>query len=59
MNSFDELCTKIYQDIDTKEIRSRSRTEQEQLRFNYAVRYQLIKLWKNTIPSGLCVGCKY
>ena len=46
MNSFDELCTKISQDIDTKEIRSRSRTEQEQIRFNYAVRHQLIELWK-------------
>ena len=31
MNSFDELCTKISQDIDAKEIRSRSRTEQEQI----------------------------
>ena len=46
MNSFDELCTKISQDINTKEIRSRSRTEQEQIRFNYAVRHQLIELWK-------------
>ena len=46
MNSFDELCTKISQDIDTREIRSRSRTEQEQIRFNYAVRHQLIELWK-------------
>ena len=46
MNSFDELCTKISQDIDTKEVRSRSRTEQEQIRFNYAVRTQLIELWK-------------
>ena len=46
MDSFDELCTKISQDIDTKEIRSRSRTEQEQIRFNYAVRHQLIELWK-------------
>jgi len=46
MNSFDELCTKISQDIDTKEVRSRSRTEQEQIRFNYAVRHQLIELWK-------------
>jgi hypothetical protein len=31
MNSFEELCTKISQDIDAKEIRSRSRTEQEQI----------------------------
>ena len=46
MNSFDELCTKISQDIDTNEVRSRSRTEQEQMRFNYAVRTQLIELWK-------------
>ena len=46
MNSFEELCTKISQDIDAKEIRSRSRTEQEQIRFNYAVRHQLIELWK-------------
>ena len=49
MNSFEELCTKISQDIDSLEIRSRSRTEQVQIRFNYAVRHQLIELWKNTI----------
>ena len=46
MNSFEELCQKICQDIDSIEIRSRSRTEQEQIRFNYAVRHQLIELWK-------------
>ena len=46
MNSFEELCNKISQDIDTKEIRSRSRTEQEQIRFNYAVTRQLTELWK-------------
>ena len=44
MNSFEELCTKISKDIDNKEIRSRSRTEQAQIRFNYAVRNQLIEL---------------
>ena len=46
MNSFDELCKKISQDIDAKEIRSHSRTEQEQIRFNYAVTRQLTELWK-------------
>ena len=46
MNSFEALCIKISQDIDNKEIRSRSRTEQEQIRFNYAVKHQLIELWK-------------
>jgi hypothetical protein len=37
MNSFEELCKKISQDIDAKDIISRSRNEQEQIRFNYAV----------------------
>ena len=46
MNSFEQLCQKLSQDIDSIEIRSRSRTEQEQIRFNYALRYQLIELWK-------------
>ena len=46
MNSFDELCKKISQDIDAKEIKSRSRTEQEQNRLNYAVTRQLTELWK-------------
>ena len=46
MHSFNELCKKISHDIDSKDIRSRSRTEKEQIRFDYAVTYQLIKLWK-------------
>ena len=46
LNAFDELCNKISKDIDLKETRSRARTEQEQIRFNYAVRFLLIDLWK-------------
>ena len=46
LNAFDELCNKISKDIDLKETRSRARTEQEQIRFNYAVRHLLIDLWK-------------
>ena len=46
MHSFNELCTKISHDIDSIDTRSRSRTEKEQIRFDYAVTYQLIKLWK-------------
>ena len=46
MHSFNELCKKISHDIDSKDIRSRSRTEKEQIRFDYAVTYQLIELWK-------------
>ena len=45
MNSFDELCKKLSQDIDTKDTRARARTEQEQRRFDYAVRYLLRELW--------------
>ena len=45
MNSFDELCKKLSQDIDTKDTRARARTEQEQIRFDYAVRYLLRELW--------------
>ena len=37
MNSFEELCLKVSHNIDAKEQRIRSRTEQEQVRFNYAV----------------------
>ena len=46
MNSFEELCVKVSHNIDANEQRIRSRTEQEQARFNYAVSYLLIDLWK-------------
>ena len=46
MNSFEELCVQVSHNIDAKEQRIRSRTEQEQARFNYAVNYLLIDLWK-------------
>ena len=46
MNSFEELCVKVSHNIDAKELRIRSRTEQEQARFDYAVSYLLIDLWK-------------
>ena len=46
MHSFNELCKKISHDIDSKEIRTRSRTEKEQIRFDYAVKHQLKELWK-------------
>ena len=45
MNSFEELYKKLSQDIDTKDTRTRARTEQEQIRFNYAVIYFLRELW--------------
>ena len=46
MNSFEELSKRISQEIDSIEIRSRSRSAHEQIRFNYAVKHQLIELWK-------------
>ncbi len=46
MNSFEELCVQVSHNIDAKEQRIRSRTEQEQARFNYAVSCLLIDLWK-------------
>jgi len=46
MKSFEELCKKLSQDIDAKDTRARARTEQEQIRFNYAITHQLIELWK-------------
>ena len=46
MNSFDKLCKKLSQNIDEDDTRSRSRTEQEQIRFDYAVKYLLTELWK-------------
>ena len=42
MNSFNELCKKLSQDIDTKDTRARARTVQEQIRFNYAASETLI-----------------
>ena len=45
MNSFEELYKKLSQDIDTKDTRARARTEQEQIRFDYAVSYILRELW--------------
>ena len=44
MHSFNELCKKISHDIDSIDTRSRSRTEKEQKRFDYAVTHQLIEL---------------
>jgi len=48
MNSFNELCKKISQDIDTKDTRARARTEQEQIRIeksNLLICHQLVKHW--------------
>ena len=46
MNSFDEICKKLTQDIGNNIVLKRSWKEDEQLRFDYAVRYLLIDLWK-------------
>ena len=35
MHSFNELCKKISHEIDSKDIRSRSRTEKEQIVFEF------------------------
>ena len=45
MNSFDELCKKLTQDIGNNIVLKRSWKDDEQFRFNYAVRYLLIDLW--------------
>ena len=44
MNSFEELCIKVSHNIDAKEQRIRSQTEQEQAGLNYAVSYTCIDL---------------
>ena len=44
MNSFDELCKKLTQDIGNNIVQGRSWKEAEQLRFHYAVRHLLIGL---------------
>ena len=41
MNSFDELCKKLTQDVANNIVLRRSWNEAEQLRFDYAVRYLL------------------
>ena len=45
MNSFDELCKKLTQDVANNIVLKRSWKDDEQLRFDYAVRYLLIGLW--------------
>lgn len=45
MNSFDELCKKLTQDVVNNIVQKRSWKDDEQLRFDYAVRYLLIDLW--------------
>ena len=52
MNSFNELCKKVSQDIDAKDAQTRARTEQEQMRFDYAVSYFLKELWKKHFTVG-------
>ena len=46
MNSFDELCKKLTQDVANTIVQGRSWNEAEQFRFDYAVRHLLIGLWK-------------
>ena len=46
MNSFDELCRKLTQDVANTIVQGRSWNDAEQLRFDYAVRHLLIDLWK-------------
>ena len=46
LNEFDELCTRVSSEIDNRNLRKRSRTESEQKRFEYAVNFLLIDLWK-------------
>jgi len=46
MNSFDELCKKLTQDIANTMVQVRSWHEDEQISFDYAVKHLLIDLWK-------------
>ena len=46
LNVFDELCTRVSNEIDNRNLRKRSRTESEHTRFKYAVKYLLTDLWK-------------
>ena len=46
LNAFDELCTRVSSEIDNRNLRTRSRTESEHTRFEYAVKYLLTDLWK-------------
>ena len=56
LNAFDELCTRVSSEIDNRNLRTRSRTESEQKRFEYAVKFLLIDLWKtyHTHPEAEC-----
>ena len=42
MNSFDELCKKLTQDVANNIVQGRSWNDAEQVRFHYAVRHQLL-----------------
>ena len=49
MTSFDELCKKLTQDVANNIVLKHSCKDDEQLRFDYAVRYLLIGLWLSLI----------
>ena len=56
MNSFEELSVKVSHNIDGKEQRIRSRTEQERVRFNYAVTIKAMQkcCCNNKKPYSCC-----
>ena len=47
MDTFNELIKQLSKEIQDKEGRTRSRTADEQIRFNYALTKILEDIWKN------------
>ena len=50
---FEELIKKITKELEAKESRSRTRRDDAQVSFEYAVRFILQELWRNSLSSPL------
>ena len=56
MDTFNELISQLSKEIQDKEGRTRSRTVDEQIRFNYALTKMLEDIWTNYVahPDSEC-----
>ena len=57
MNNLTELFNQLLKEIQDKEDRTRSRTADEQIRFDYALTKMLEDIWKNHFvhPDNECL----
>ena len=56
MKTFNELISQLSKEIQDKEGRTRSRTADEEIRFNYALTKMLEDIWSNYVahPDSEC-----